>query len=108
MEVPAAFWRKARLGELNAEAAGRLSRAFELDTHGAGDTVPRFAIVKIGMHVLNAAIKLVATHALSASDAIQLSTALAVRELEPGCRAFASADKQLRSAAAAQGFELVP
>lgn len=108
MEVPAALWRKNRLGELSAEAASGLSQAFELDFRSAGDTSPRFAVVKIGTHIVNVAARLVATQALRASDAIQLATALAVRELEPECRTIACFDKQLRSAAAAHGFELIP
>lgn len=49
-----------------------------------------------------------AVHGLRAYDAVQLATAQAVREAAPGCAAFAAFDKNLRGAAAMEGFALVP
>ncbi len=44
----------------------------------------------------------------SAYDAVQLSTALAVRRVDESCTEFAAFDRSLRTAAATEGFELVP
>ncbi|MDQ6783137.1 MAG: hypothetical protein M3063_06800 [Actinomycetota bacterium] len=47
-------------------------------------------------------------HGLRAYDAVQLGSALAVRDVEKGCRSVAAFDAGLRRAAAAEGFALVP
>ena len=45
---------------------------------------------------------------LRAYDAVQLSTALAVRRVDESCTVFAAFDRSLRTAAATEGFELMP
>jgi predicted nucleic acid-binding protein len=52
--------------------------------------------------------RLCAVHALRAYDAVQLACALAARDAVPECQTFAAFDRQLRAAAAAEGFALVP
>jgi predicted nucleic acid-binding protein len=108
VEVPAALWRKARIGELDNEAAGRLVSAFEHDYHGDREVSPRFAIVSANERVLAAAAREVAHHGLRAYDAMQLASALAVRDTDPGCDAFACFDNEVRRAASRAGFSLVP
>jgi len=108
VEVPSAFWRKLRIGEIEPETAALLTRTFELDFHGHDDTPPRYGVVVVGWRLLESAATLVASHDLSAADAVQLASALAVREADPDCRQFACFDARLRAAAAAAGFELVP
>lgn len=108
VEVPAAIWRKQRLGELSPEDAALLVRAFSADFHGTGSEPPRFAAVAIGMPILSRAATLVAAHALRAYDAVQLACALAARAADAECRGFACFDRALRGAAAAEGFTPLP
>lgn len=108
VEVPAAFWRKHRAGELDPASAGVLTRAFAADFHGEAETFGRFPIVAISLDVLVDAATLAASGGLRAYDAVQLASALAARVADPGCTGFACFDRDLRRAAAATGFELVP
>jgi predicted nucleic acid-binding protein len=84
-EVPSALWRKARTGELEDAAASILVSAFELDFHGDPDSDPRFTILSLTEPVLIAAAREAGRHALCAYDAVQLASALAVREIDPRC-----------------------
>ncbi len=108
VEVPSALWRKARTGELEDATAGTLVTAFELDFHGDRDSDPRFTIVAPTESVLVAAAEEAGRHALRAYDAVQLASALAVREVDPRCDGFACFDAELRRAASRAGFTLVP
>jgi predicted nucleic acid-binding protein len=108
VEVPAALWRKQRLGELSAEDAEALVAAFEADYLGTVDEPPLFAAVAISPALLEEAAGLTAIHALRAYDAVQLASGLAARGADPACRQFASFDEQLRAAAARSGFAPVP
>ena len=108
VEVPAALWRKQRMGELSASDARLLTADFEADYFGTDAEPPRFAVVAAGGSLLDEAAKLCASHGLRAHDAVQLSTALAVRRADEACEAFAAFDRSLRTAAAAEGFNLVP
>jgi predicted nucleic acid-binding protein len=108
VEVPSALWRKARTGELEDAAAGILVNAFELDFHGDPDSPPRFTIVSLTEPVLTRAAREAARHALRAYDAVQLASALAVREIDPRCSHFACFDADLRRAASRAGFVLSP
>lgn len=108
VEVPAAIWRKQRIQELNVGDAGLLTRAFEADW-AAGDAAGgRFVIIGLPLSLLERAATLVASHALRAYDAIQLASAMAARQADPGCASFACFDGDLRRAAAAEGFALIP
>ena len=108
VEVPAALWRKQRLGELAADYARLLTAEFEADYFGADEEPPRFASVMITNDVLDDAARLCATHGLRAYDGVQLSSALSARDADPDCTTFAAFDSSLRAAAAAEGFALVP
>jgi hypothetical protein len=109
VEVPSALWRKARTREFDDSAAGILVSAFELDFHGdRDDGEPRFTIVSLTEPVLIAAAREAARHALRAYDAVQLASALAVREIDPRCDRFACFDADLRRAASRESFTLVP
>jgi predicted nucleic acid-binding protein len=108
VEVPSAVWRKARTGDLEDAAAGILVSAFELDFHGDPDSGPRFTIVSLTEPVLVAAAREAARHALRAYGAVQLASALAVREIDPRCSHFACFDAELRRAASRAGFALLP
>ncbi len=96
------------MGELSASDARLLTADFEADYFGTDAEPPRFAVVAAGGSLLDEAAKLCASHGLRAHDAVQLSTALAVRRADETCEAFAAFDRSLRTAAAAEGFNLVP
>ena len=108
VEVPAALWRKQRMGELTAEDAQVLTAEFEADWFGTGKEPPRFAAVVVTSGLLDQAAQLCASHGLRAYDAVQLSCAVAARTADESCRSLAAFDQSLRAAAAAEGFELVP
>jgi uncharacterized protein len=108
VEVPAALWRKQRLGEVSADDARILTSDFEADYFGTDSEPPRFAAAAATDRVLDEAARLCASHGLRAYDAVQLSSALAVRQVDENCTAFAAFDRSLRTAAAAEGFALVP
>jgi len=108
VEVPAALWRKHRIGELPAGDAAVLTAEFEADYFGDEDEAGRFAILGLPAALLDDAARLVATQGLRAYDAVQLASARAARVAEPRCATFACCDQALRSAAAAEGFALVP
>lgn len=108
IEVVAALWRKQRMGELSADAARLLTDEFELDYFGNGETAPRFAVVAEAATVLDEAVRMTRVHGLRAYDAVQLAAAHTARTVDSRCRTFAAFDKQLREAAAAEGFTLAP
>ena len=108
VEVPAAFWRKHRLGELDATDAAVLTSAFEADYYGTFDERARFVVVAVTADVLDDAATLCARHPLRGLDAIQLASALAVRDIEAGVTTMVAYDRTLRAAAAAEGLAVLP
>jgi predicted nucleic acid-binding protein len=108
VEVPAAIWRKHRMGELNSADAAVLVAAFEADYHGSADDQPRFGVVSATAAVLDTAARFVGVHSLRAYDAVQLASATAAAEAIPDCRTVAAFDATLRTAAAKEGFTLLP
>ena len=108
VEVPGALWRKQRMGELSADDARLLTADFEADYFGTDSEPPRFAAVAVTGSLLDEAARLCASHGLRAYDAVQLSTALAVRRVDESCTVFVAFDRSLRTAAATEGFELLP
>lgn len=107
VEVPAAFWRKHRAGELAASDAQILTAAFQADLFGTATEDPRFVVMTARGAVLREAAALVARHPLRAYDAVQLSCALHVRRAEPACSTMLTFDAGLARAAAAEGLTLV-
>lgn len=108
VEVPAAIWRKQRLGDLDPSETALLVAAFEADYFGADGDPPRFAVVAASGAVLDDAARIAGVQGLRAFDAVQMATARAAATVDPDCRTFAASDKDLRGAAAAEGFALVP
>jgi predicted nucleic acid-binding protein len=104
VEVPAAIWRKNRMGELSAGAAALLVAAFEADWFGTEQDPRRFEIVRMNGPVIEDAARLTGVHGLRAYDAVQLATARAVRAVDQGIVRFIAFDRALASAAAAEGF----
>jgi hypothetical protein len=85
-----------------------LTADFEADYFGADSEPPRFAAVAATGRIFDEAAGLCASRGLRAYDSVQLSSALAVRRADRSCVAFAAFHRSLRTAAAAEGFELVP
>lgn len=108
VEVPAAIWRKHRIGELGPADAAILVAAFDADYYGAAEDLPRFGVVVATATVLEAAARLVGVHSLRAYDAVQLASAKAAAGAIPDCRTVAAFDGTLRAAAAKEGFALLP
>lgn len=105
VEVPAALWRKNRMGQLSDEHSRLLVRAFEADLF---DGTGPLAALLVTTDLLEAAATLVSRHGLRAYDAVQLASALAARAVDPGCDSLAAFDRELRQAAVREGFALVP
>jgi predicted nucleic acid-binding protein len=108
VEVPAAFWRKHRVGELEAADARVLTSAFEADYFGTPDEDPRFVVVAATAAILDHAAGLCARHPLRGFDAIQLASALAVRAVDANVAVMVVHDRSLRAAAAAEGMAVLP
>jgi predicted nucleic acid-binding protein len=104
VEVPAALWRKHRMGELAATDARILVADFEADYFGDIDEPPRFSVVAVTAAVVDAAAHLVGVHGLRAYDAMQLASALSVATVVPEGVDFLANDDALTAAAAAEGL----
>ncbi len=104
VEVPAAIWRKHRIGELTPSDASILTWAFEWDWFGDKEHDPVFAVVALTDDILEAAAQAAAVHGLRAYDAIQLSSAVAARAADPDLDRFACFDEDLTAAARIEGF----
>jgi uncharacterized protein len=107
VELPSALWRKHRLGQLSAQDASDLSTDFEADYYGE-EGEPRFAVMRISDVTVSMAARLVARVDLRTGDAIQLASAIVARQVGREVTAFAAFDTRLRTAAAIEGFTLVP
>lgn len=108
VEVPAALWRKHRIGQLTAEQVGVLLAEFAADHDGTAESPERFAVVPVSEVIVEVAARLTGVHGLRGYDAVQLATAQLVKSADPGCRTFAACDKALRAAAVGEGFALLP
>ena len=107
-EVPAALWRKHRVGEIGVEDTRILVAEFEADYFGTPGEERRFSAVRVTAEILEEAVRLTAVHGLRAYDAVQLASAKAVRSADPSCTSCAVFDKNLRAAAAMEGFRPLP
>lgn len=108
VEVPSALWRKHRQGELAADDLATLLATFESDWIQAGHDDGPFQIIDVSHGILELAASSLARHPLRAYDALQLASAMAAREVDEGVSEFACFDRQLREAASAEGFDLLP
>lgn len=85
-----------------------LATSFEADLLGTGEIAARFAVLPVSAVILERAASLLATNPLRAYDAVQLASALAARDADPGLESFACFDHELRDAAAAAGLRPLP
>lgn len=105
VEVPAALWRKHRIGQVSATDAQILCRRFLADISPSSPESDA-VLIEVGKDILDVAIDLVARHPLRAYDAVQLASALAAARLFGRCR-FGCFDEQLNDAAVAEGLVLL-
>ena len=108
VEVPSALWRKHRQRELAKDDLVTLLAAFESDWVRAGHESGPFQIIDVSHGILEQAASALARHPLRAYDALQLASAIAARDVDDGVTEFACFDGQLREAALAEGFDLLP
>lgn len=108
VEVAAALWRKHRIGELSLESTTVLVQAFEADYADVAGAQSLLIPLAVTSRLIEKAAALAATQALRAYDAVQLASAIAARDADPDCRTFAAFDRDLRRAAAQNGFGLLP
>jgi predicted nucleic acid-binding protein len=102
-EVTAAFWGKVHRGELSAELAAVLDRAFAADAYAG-----RFVVLGLSEPVVSRSLDVVRRHRLRGADALQLATAMVAREADASLASFAAFDTALRAAASAEQFALLP
>ena len=103
VEIASALWRKHRLGEIASNDAHTLMGAFDADLDEG-----LYVVVALGREVGDVATVAVERHGLRAYDAVQLAAALVARNVLDDLDVFAAFDVELRIAAAAEGFALVP
>jgi predicted nucleic acid-binding protein len=108
VEVPAAIWRKQRMGEISTADAAVLVAAFEADYFGGKTEEPRFVVIAVTARLLDDAARLVGVHGLRAYDAVQLASAVATRHAVADGVMMAAFDKALSAAAAGEGLDLLP
>lgn len=104
VDIPAALWRKHRMGELSATDAGVLAAEFEADYFGDIDGPPRFLVTAVTVAIVDAAARLVGVHGLRAYDGVQLASALSADAAVPEGISFLAYDGALTAAAAAEGL----
>ncbi|HET8619712.1 MAG TPA: type II toxin-antitoxin system VapC family toxin [Acidimicrobiales bacterium] len=107
VEVPAALWRKHRIGDISAGDASLLVAAFEADWFGTEDDLARFVVVRVTPALLDEAARLIGTHGLRAYDGVQLASARAAHDAADGDLAFVAFDRGLCTAAAREGLPLL-
>lgn len=108
VEVSSALWQKHRQRELTADDLVILLATFESEWVAAGDEGGPFQIIDVSHGILELAATSLARHPLRAYDALQLASAMAARDVDDGVTEFACFDRQLREAAVAEGFDLLP
>ena len=101
VEVSSALARRTREGDLKSGDHVAALAAFRADLR-------RFDVVELVPEVVARVHDLLARHVLGAGDALQLASALALRPGEEASAEFVCWDDQLRAAASAEGFVVLP
>lgn len=101
VECNSALARREREGLLQADQVAAAQRRLRELQSGWYEVSP-------SQRLRDAAKRLVSTHDLRASDALQLAAALAATEDEPAALAFVCFDRRLSVAAAREGFTVIP
>jgi uncharacterized protein len=102
VEVTAAFYGKARAGEVPISVAQVLATIFLADWNEG-----RFLVIASDTQIESEAVSLVARYPFPGFDAVHLATANAARRALPECSTFACFDKKLNAAAAGELFTLL-
>jgi uncharacterized protein len=102
VEVAAAFFGKARTGEISIAIAQVLHDAFARDWETG-----RFLRISLDSSIETEAADLCARYALRGFDAVQLATANAARRAVAECTLFACFDKRLCEAAVGERFRIL-
>lgn len=108
VELASALWAKQRGRHLDAGTAQRLVEAVEIHFFGTTATDPAVAVVGLEVETLGVSVELAGRHGLRAGDAIQLACAEAALASDPELTDFLCFDRDLRVAAAREGFSLLP
>jgi hypothetical protein len=101
VEIASALVRRARAGDGPVDDLPEALRYME-EKFRVG-----FQVIEVGGAVITRAVDMSQTHALRASDAIQLASALAFRSGDDSTAGFVSSDLELNQAAAAEGFAVI-
>jgi len=101
VEIASAIERRTREGSLTDAERGAARAAL-------GELAAAWTEISALGPVRERAMRLVATHAIRAADAMQLGAALVAVSDRPGGHDFVCADARLGSAAAREGFRLLP
>lgn len=100
VEIVSAAARRARAGELSQKSLHRVRTALEADGR-------RYTLIELTSHIATRAQDLSVARALRANDAIQLASALALRDRIGRPMAFVCYDERLCAAARAEGLRVL-
>jgi predicted nucleic acid-binding protein len=100
VEVASAHWRRRHTGELTMAAHETAERNF-------AELSETWIEVPVSQGVLDAAISVLSRHNLRAGDALQLGAAHIASGQQPSL-AFVTLDENLKAAARAEGFPVLP
>jgi uncharacterized protein len=100
-EISSALCRRQREGILTAGQYRRALDALRAD-------LDRLEVIELSPHVVAAVHPLLARHRLRAGDALQLASALFLREAISSELALVAYDQRLRMAAQAEGLRVLP
>jgi uncharacterized protein len=102
VEVTAAFFGKARSGEISIDVAEVLSSVFRADWNEG-----RFLHITPDEEIETEAAHLASVYLVRGFDAVHLATAIAARRAVPELALFACFDKRLSEAAIGEQFQLL-
>lgn len=98
VEIASALWRRRHDGQLTLDAHQAADRLL-------ADLAQTWVEVPVSQRVINTAISVLSRHRLRSGDALQLATAIVSAE---GDVAFVTLDEDLKAAARAEGFPVLP
>ena len=97
VEIASANWRRRHAGELDHETAER----------NFAELSETWIEVPVTRDVLDAAVRVLSRHSLRAGDALQLGAAHIASGQQPSL-VFVALDEDLKAAARAEGFQVLP
>jgi len=106
VEVVAAIWKKARMGELDEPRAWVLVRRSRREL--TGSHALRVTAIPVVPTIVAQAATLTGRHGLRAYDAVQLASATAAQQMAAGSFSLLCFDAGLRAAAIREGLTVSP